>query len=128
MDSPSTALAPRKPFARSKVSNGTALVEGIDGRSREARRLHDIIAELIGDLGASPTPTEHLQIRTIAGLVLHVEQLTASQCRGEPVDTEQLTRAANAAARLLNALRRRARPKGRGVRDQLLAKYAETPA
>lgn len=117
----------RKPTARSRTSNGKVLVEGIDGRCANARRLHDIIADLTAEHGAGVGETERLQIRTVAGMILHTERLTADMINGLPVDSEELTRASNSAARLLGALRRKARPRAKGpsLKEHLAAKAME---
>jgi hypothetical protein len=96
-------------MARSAVSNGKVLVEGVDGRSTGARRLRDLIADLTADIGGEMGEAERLQIRTVAGLIVHAEFLTADMLNGKPTDSEELTRVSNAAARLLEALKR-ARP------------------
>ena len=106
-------IAPRAATSRSRVSNGKVLVDGIDGRCAGARRLHDIIADLTDDLGGDLGQAETLQVRTVASLVLHAERLTADMINGQPVDSEELTRVSNSAARLLAALRRRPRSKGK---------------
>jgi hypothetical protein len=128
----SPAITRRKPTARSRTTNGKVLVEGIDGRSATARRLHDIIADLSAELGDDLGQAEQLQVRTVASLVLHAERLTADMVNGKPVDSEEITRVSNSAARLLNSLKRQS--KGRKaraptVREQQLARFrAETAA
>jgi hypothetical protein len=125
MPADSRATVARKRSARSKISNGKVLVGGIDGRSAGARRLHDIIADLEADLGGDLGEAERLQVRTAAGLVLHSERLTADMLNGKPVDSEQVTRTANSAARLLGALRAKRKPKaGPSLADYLASKRA----
>ena len=46
MPAESSVLTPRKPTARSRVSNGADLLAGIDGRSAMARRYRDISLHL----------------------------------------------------------------------------------
>ena len=110
MSANSSQIARRKPQARSRTTNGKVLFEGLDGRSAGARRLHDIIANLTAEIPSEPSEAERLEVRTVASLVLHAEQLTAALANGEPVDSEELTRVANGAARLLGAIRRRRQP------------------
>jgi hypothetical protein len=116
-------VARRKPGARSRVTNGKQVVAGVDGRSLTARRYRDLVAELCAELGGELGQAELLQIRTVASLVLHGELLTAAMINGDAVNSEELTRVANGAARLLAALRRRIKPKpGRpSHRERLLA-------
>jgi hypothetical protein len=108
-ESPSrcNAIAQRTPSARSRVSNGAALLGGIDGRSAAARRLNDLIDDLARDLGSDLTEVDLQQIRVTAGAILHSEQLLAAMVRGESVRSEEITRASNVASRLLAGLKRR---------------------
>ncbi len=124
MHAESRRVVQRKPTARSRTSNGKVLMEGVDGRSTGARRLHDIISDLTADLGGALTSAQQLQVRTAASLVLHAERLTADMINGKPVDSEELTRVSNGAARLLATLSRQAKPKGKAptLRDYLAAK------
>ena len=115
----------RKAQARSRVTNGKQLLVGLDGRSAGARRLHDIIAALLADLGGEPTETDRLQVRAVAALTLHAEGLTAAMANGEAVDSDEMTRVANAAQRGLASLsrRRRSRRQGHPPSGDLLAGY-----
>ena len=47
-----------KKQGRSRVSNGKAMLDKIDGRSREARRYRDICADLTRELGREPNVVE----------------------------------------------------------------------
>ena len=86
--------AKRVPRTRSAISNGTRLLEGVSRGSAGGRRFRDLIDDLSAEIGGSPSQAEVLQIRTIAGLIVHVEQLQSAMLNGEPVDSEQLTRSA----------------------------------
>lgn len=127
-----TALAPqphgaRPAHTRSAVSNGSRLPGGVSATSAEGRRFVDIMQDLATELGGNLGPAEQLQVRTVAGLMLHVEQLQGCMLKGQPVDSEQLTRASNSAARLLSALKRRKverKPARRSVDAFLAAKGA----
>jgi len=122
----------RPPHARSAVSNGTRLPGGVSASSAEGRRFVDIMGDLTAQMGGALGPAEQLQVRTIAGLMLHVEQLQGAMLRGEAVDSEQITRASNSAARMLSALRRKvpAKPKltGRAALDAHMAAKREAAA
>jgi len=112
---PSVTLRPAAhspQFNRSRVTNGRDLLPGIDGRSAWARRFRDLIDGLTADLGSVLSEAERLQVRTAASLQLHVEQLTAQMVRGEAVDPDAITRAANGATRALSALKRRGTARG----------------
>lgn len=99
-------ITTRSKTNRSRVTNGSVLVQGVDGRTRAGRRMHDVIAALTIDLGGDLAEAERLQVRSIAALTVRSEQLAADLLNGRQVDSEQLTRCANSAARLLAALRR----------------------
>ncbi|MFI4935204.1 MAG: hypothetical protein ACHP7N_11330 [Caulobacterales bacterium] len=118
-----TITAARKPMARSRVGNGKVLVEGVDGRSAQARRLRDVIADLTADLGGDLGEAERLQVRAVAGLVVHGEHLTADMLNGRDVDSEQLTRVSNSAARLLAALKRNRQRRAPPAATPTLAEY-----
>jgi hypothetical protein len=109
--------APRSPHVRSAISNGSRLPGGASASSADGRRFADIIFDLTAEMGGALTTGEELQVRTIAGLIVHVEQLQAAMLRGDPVDSEQLTRVSNSATRALAGLKR-SRP----------AKRAQQPA
>jgi hypothetical protein len=98
-------MTAHKPTARDRVSNGADLLPGIDGRSAAARRFRGLIVELEAEAGPGLSSAARLQIRTVAMMQLHAEDLTARSVRGEPVDAEQLTRAVNGALRALRGLR-----------------------
>ena len=98
-------MTAHKVTACDRVSNGRDLLPGIDGRSAAARRFRGIIVELEGELGASLTAAQRLQVRSVAMAMLNAEELTARSVRGEPVDPEQLTRAVNGSLRALRSLR-----------------------
>jgi hypothetical protein len=126
MTADSTRIAPRKQMARSAVSTGKVVVEGVDGRSKAARRLHDIIEDLTSDLGGNLGEAEVQQVRLAAGLLLHNEQLAADMINGKAVDSEQLTRTANVASRLLTALK--AKRQARKPAAPTLAEYLAAKA
>ena len=100
---------------------------GVDGNSPLARRYRDLVEMMTAELGDRPGPGDVLQVRNAATLQLHAEDLTARMVRGEAVDAEEVTRAANGATRALNALRRgkgsRKAPGG-GVEAYLAARAA----
>jgi hypothetical protein len=132
MHSSPTAQASRT--QRSRVSNGTAILPGVDGRSALARRYRDLVAALSADLEAGQSQAAGFQIRNAASLQLHAEELTARLVRGEAIDPEAITRATNGANRALAALRpkpaanrRRPGQSGGSVTDYLARRPALTP-
>lgn len=110
---------------RSRVTNGSVALAGVDGRSAKARRYRDLVDALTVELGGELSEAERLQVRNAATLQLHSEELTAALVRGEPVDPEEITRAANGATRALRGLKsRRAvrQPRTGGVQGYLASK------
>jgi hypothetical protein len=92
---------------RSAISNGTRLLDGVDGRKPAARRFKDLIAAYSADLGTSfgqMTEGQRTIVRQAAGVSLQCEQMQAAIVRGERVDDTQLVRVSNLLARLLKAL------------------------
>lgn len=118
------SLAPRPASARSAVSNGSALLAGVDGRSALARRFRDLCESLAADLGGALSQADQLTIRSAAALAVHAEELQARIIRGELVDADDVIRSANASARLLASLRTKAqarKPTVPALRDRLVA-------
>jgi len=105
-----TAAAARSANIRSKVTNGSRRHQkgATDGRSASARRFRDLIAGFAAPYGgeAALTVGEQALVRNAAALTLKLEQMQADAAAGRPVDSEQLTRLANSAARTLASLRK----------------------
>ena len=100
------AIANRPQTLRSRVTNGSQLLAGIDGRTAPARRYRDLCQSLADDLGgaASLTEAQRALVRQAAAMIVQSEKLQGEVLRGEIVDCEQLTRLANAATRILSRL------------------------
>src|SRR5215217_6914580 len=94
---------------RSRVTNGTRLLEGVDGRSPTARRYKDLIDSFSADLGGAAVLTEadRALVKQAASLTIRAEQLQASIIRGEPVDPDELIRLMNTARRTLAGIKPR---------------------
>jgi hypothetical protein len=113
------------PRQRSAVSNGRIVLSGLNGASAEGRRLRDLIADLSRDMG-EVSEADRQQIRLAAAAIVHSETVTAAVLSGEPIPAEDVTRASNNAARLLNALQRRRKPKPTGPSlDEYVARVAQ---
>jgi hypothetical protein len=103
---------------RSRVANGTALLDGVDGRSVWVRRAKETIADLTADAGGADrlSTAEHSIIRRAATLTVELELLEkqfAVAGTGAPIDLlDAYQRASNSLRRLLEAvgLQRRMRP------------------
>jgi hypothetical protein len=107
-------VAPRK--GRSRVSNGSILIAGVDQRSPWVRRCKDILREHISDLGGidNCSAAERSIIRRAAVLTTELEQLEArfaTAGQADAGDLETYQRCANSLRRLLEAvgLQRRAK-------------------
>jgi hypothetical protein len=119
--------AVRKAPARAAVTNGKAF-PGVDGRSRRARRYYDLIADLARELGGGLSTAEMSVVRQAAALTVKSEQLQAAIVKGEPINTDDAVRLANASARLLGALRtKRRQPAGPTLAEYLARKDAPAP-
>ena len=107
-------VAPRK--GRSRVTNGSVLIPGVDGRSPWIRRCKDIIASHISDLGGidNCSAAERSLIRRAAVLTTELEQLEtkfATAGQADAGDLEIYQRCANSLRRLLEAVGLRRRPR-----------------
>jgi len=103
---------PRKGFAvsraaqRSALSNGSRLLQHLDGRSAPARRFRDLQASIASDLGGVDNCTE-LQIqliRSAAGLTILRETLDARTANGEQIDARRYCRVINTLGRCASIL------------------------
>jgi hypothetical protein len=81
----------RKPLARSRVSNGTDVLPGIDARSKLARRFRDIAAQLAADQGGADHLSEaRLQlVRRFAAASCLAEAMEAKLVSGEAIDLQE---------------------------------------
>lgn len=90
--------------ARSAIANGTTLwIDGVDGRSREARRFRDVYGDLVAHLGGSDYATEpqkHLA-RRAAALVVWAEMAESKLATDGDLNIQNYTTTANTLRRLL---------------------------
>jgi hypothetical protein len=93
---------------RSKISNRSRMLPGVDGRSSAARRFRDICANYEAQFGGNISELERDLIRQAAGLTLRAEQLQGAIVRGEPVSNDELVRISSTAKRLLETIRAKA--------------------
>lgn len=128
----SNRLAPRKAVARSRVSNGTDVLPGVDGRSLVARRYRDIAAQIIADMGGIDRCSEaKLQlVRRFSAVAVLAEQMEARLARGETVDVAEFSALASTAVRIAQriGLERRARDVTPSLRDYLEHRTSEDAA
>lgn len=104
----STAPARRKPSARSRVSNGKQLFLGGDPRSEIARRLHDILSEIVSDLGGADMLSEAQRqlARRAATLSVQCEVIEAEIAAGAEISADRLDAYGTMTDRLGRALGR----------------------
>ncbi len=102
-------IASRKSHGRSRMSNGSGLLVGVDGRNTWARRLRDLIGAHLSDLGgiAVASEAERSIIRRVATLTVELERMelgfaTAGEAKAADLDLYQRT--ANSLRRLLEAV------------------------
>lgn len=113
--------------ARAAVSNGTRILNGVDGRSAIARRYRDLVAALADELGgeAGLNEPQRIMVRQAAGLAVQAETLQATIVNGEGVDLEELVRVGNVLTRALKMLGIRSR--ARDSEPDLAAYLASKP-
>ena len=89
----SQLLVPRRRKARAKaaVSNGSAILPDVDGRTTLGRRYRDIAEQLIADQGGAGQLSEaRLQlIRRFAAAACLAEQLESRLVRGEGINLQE---------------------------------------
>lgn len=127
MSSPRSA--PAKHTNRSRITNGSEILPGVDGRSTWVRRLRDLQALHIADLGgeANISEAERSIVRRAATLTVELERMEAAFAtagEAKATDLAVYTTTTNALRRLLAdlGLQRKA---GKGVpslRDYLAGK------
>jgi hypothetical protein len=105
-----------KSNARSAISNNTRLLPNVDGRTVWARRLRDLIALHLSDLGGTDVVSEAERsiVRRASCLEVELERLEArfaTEGAATPQDLDLYQRASGSLRRLLESvgLRRRAR-------------------
>ena len=104
---------------RSRVTNGTALLPGVDGRSAWMRRCKDIIAAHVSDLGGEDniSAAERSIIRRASVMTVELERLEAKfAAAGEASerDLDVYIRASGHLRRLLETIGFKRRPRDVG--------------
>jgi hypothetical protein len=119
---------------RSRITNGNALLPGVDGRSVWARRCRDVIDLHISDLGGADNVSEAEKsiVRRCAALTVELEHLefmfaTAGSATPDQLDLYQRT--ANSLRRHLETigLERRPRDVGPTLGEMLRADLRGSP-
>jgi hypothetical protein len=109
-------VARTKDPQRSRVTNGSALLPGVDGRSPWVRRCKDVIAAHLADLGGTDNTSaaERSIVRRAAVLTTALEVLEvrfAKAGEADAGDLETYQRCANTLRRLFEAIGLRRRPR-----------------
>jgi hypothetical protein len=114
-----------KRYGKSAVTNGTVLFDGTDGRSKQARRLRDLILAFTAELGgADLSPTEEMVIGNAALAKMKTEELSAKMAAGEDVSDEDCVRIGNLSSRAtrdLHAAKAKRRPDAGQTIDTIAA-------
>ena len=113
-DRPAVVLP--KDRQRSRITNGSALLPGVDGRSPWVRRCKDVIAAHLSDLGGedNTSAAERSIIRRASVLTVELERLEARFALAEqasPEDLDLYQRTAGNLRRLLEAVGLQRRPR-----------------
>ena len=111
LQSDSITVAERPANIRSRVSNGSKMLAGVDGRTAAARRYRDLVADLAADLGGLETlrQSDRALVRQAAAMTMRSEGMQAALLNGEAVDDEEQTRLENALTRTMAAISRKRR-------------------
>ena len=84
--------AKRPSNIRSRVSNGSRMFvdEAVDGRTKEARRFRDVLAEIVGDMGGADHLSEGQRqlARRCAMMSVECERMEGEAVSGKPIDLE----------------------------------------
>jgi hypothetical protein len=117
---------------KSRITNGSALLPGVDGRSPWVRRAKDIIAAHLSDLGGedNTSAAERSIVRRAAVLTTELERLEAKfAVAGEATadDLDVYQRMTNTLRRSLEAvgLERRAKDIGPTLQEYLADNYGQ---
>src|SRR6516162_10350499 len=99
-------VVPKKDRQRSRITNGSALLPGVDGRSPWVRRAKDIIAAHLSDLGGedNTSAAERSIVRRAAVLTVELERLEAKFAVAGEASAEALDTYARVAANLRRLL------------------------
>lgn len=113
-DSNETTLT--KPTARSRVTNGSHVLPGVDGRSTWARRFRDLMELHIADLGGDDAVSEAERsiVRRASALEVELERLEllfATSGAASAADLDLYQRASNTMRRHLETLGINRRPR-----------------
>jgi hypothetical protein len=122
-------LRQRKHPQRTRVSNGSELLPGVDGRLLWARRAKELLSDfLLGQFGGASnvSEAEHALLRRAVTLIVELERREVGFAQAGAVDDEALAiyqTAVNTLRRTLEALGLQRRPRDVSEDDETLAIY-----
>ena len=94
-----------KDHRRSRVTNGSALLPGIDRRSPTAKRYKDLVDIIVADQGGAGMSEARMQlIRRFAAAACLAEQMEARIVAGEKIDLEEHAKLSSTLVRIVNHL------------------------
>lgn len=102
----------RCPGDRRGLPGKTGAVSGLDGRSRSARRLRAIAADMEAQLPAPLTAAMRAMVKRASELALAAELLRGELVRGGPVAISEIVKLENLASRAARDLHNRAAARG----------------
>jgi hypothetical protein len=131
----STFTVDPRGHSRSRVTNGSRLLPGVDRRTVWFRRFRDLMGLHLSDLGGSGhvSEAEKSIVRRIATLTVELEGLEqrfATAGQADPIDLDLYQRTANSLRRLLEAvgIKRQPRDVTPALKAYLAAPHTEEPA
>jgi hypothetical protein len=92
---------------RSRTTNGNRFfMEGVDGRTTQARRMYDIVAQVAVDLGGPDhiTETRLSLIRRFASLCVLLEGQEVDIAEGKPIDISAFSHMSSTLVRLAHRI------------------------
>jgi hypothetical protein len=103
---PRTVTAPRKHKARSRITNGRSILDGIDWRTGIARRYTDLVAAVCADQGGADRMSEaKLQLaRRFAALSVQAEQMETQLANGAVIDIAEYSQLTSTLVRVISRL------------------------
>ena len=107
---------PQKDALRSRITNGSTLLPGVDGRSAWVRRCKDVIASHISDLGGvdNCSAAERSIVRRASVMTVELERLEVKFAKAGEANADELDQYARVSAnlrRLLEAVGLQRRPR-----------------
>ena len=104
---PTVEVDAAKSKGRSRISNGKALLHGVDGRSVWARRFRDLIVLHVDDSGPDVSEAKRSIIRRASALEVELERLEAKFAlagEADAADLDLYQRASNTMRRHLESV------------------------